>query len=153
MKGSPETPGRSLRARPPLRAAELEVEAANLELLVRVGRPLHVLLQPVVLVGLDDGQPREVLEEDLGHVSVRLTPDLRATGGRGGVAEPAELRPPPVILRAAGAEETPHHAIGVAERGRRVRPENALEALLAVLLGSHRVLDHLDLDVDADILP
>src|SRR5215813_10348617 len=64
----------SLKTR--LCAAELEVEAPDLELLVRVRRPLHVLLQAVVLVGLDDRQPREVLEEDLGPLFVGLATEL-----------------------------------------------------------------------------
>src|SRR3989442_406068 len=48
-----------------LRAAELEVEAPDLELLQRIRRPLHVLLQAVVLVRLDHGDPGQMLEEDL----------------------------------------------------------------------------------------
>src|SRR5262245_50136742 len=49
-----------------LRATELEVEAPDLELLEGIRRPLHVLLQAVVLIGLDHGQPGQVLQEELG---------------------------------------------------------------------------------------
>src|SRR6266480_3150024 len=66
---SPEPP-------PGLGAAELEVEAADLELLVRIRGELDVLLHPVVLVGLDDGQPREVLEKDLRHLAIRVGAEL-----------------------------------------------------------------------------
>src|SRR5262245_65975625 len=59
-----------------LRAAELEVELADLELLVGVGRPLRVLLHAVVLVRLDDRQPGKVLEEDLRHLLVGLAAEL-----------------------------------------------------------------------------
>src|SRR5262245_35800513 len=71
--------GGAVRLRPGatgLRPAELEVEATNLELLERVRRPLHVLLQAVVLVGLDDGQPRQVLEEELRHPLVGVGAEL-----------------------------------------------------------------------------
>src|SRR5229473_7469789 len=66
-----------------LGSAELEVEASDLELLVRIGRELDVFLQPVVLVGLDDGQPREVLEEDLGHLAIGLAAELLVHGEAG----------------------------------------------------------------------
>src|SRR5262245_60025456 len=59
-----------------LRALELEVERPDLELLVRVRRELHVLLQPVILVGLDDRQPHEVLQKDLRHFLVGLATEL-----------------------------------------------------------------------------
>src|SRR2546430_4350892 len=59
-----------------LGAAELEREAANLERLVGVQRPLDVLLQPVVLVRLNDGDPRQVLEQDPGHRLVGLAAEL-----------------------------------------------------------------------------
>ena len=59
-----------------LRAAEFQVEAADLELLVRIRRELDVLLEPVVLVGLDDRKPREILQEDLGHVAIGLGAEL-----------------------------------------------------------------------------
>src|SRR5262245_19074949 len=61
-RGSESEPGGEA-----LRASELEVEAPDLELLARARRPFHVLLQPVVLVGLDERQPREVLQEDTAH--------------------------------------------------------------------------------------
>src|SRR5947207_1034476 len=50
-----------------LGAAELEGEAANLQRLVGIRGPVHVLLQTVILVRLDDRNPRQVLEEDLRH--------------------------------------------------------------------------------------
>src|SRR5678815_5033119 len=121
-------------------AAELEVELADLELLVRVRRPLDVLLEPVVLVGLDDRKPREVLEEDLRDVPVGLAAELLVHGKARGAAQLVELGVPPVVHRPAGAEEPPHHAVGVAQRRGRVRPPQALEGLLAALLGAHRVL-------------
>src|SRR5262249_28757835 len=117
----------------PLRAAELEVELPDLELLVRVRRPLDVLLHAVVLLGLDDRQPREVLEEGLGPRVVRLAADLPVAAEARGVAELAELGLAPVVLRSAGAEQPPHHGVGIAERRGGVGPEHALEALLAVL--------------------
>src|SRR2546422_7828690 len=108
-----------LRAPPPeagLRAAELEVEAADLELLQRVRRPLHVLLEPVVLVRLNHRNPRKVLEGDLGHLPVRVGAELLVDREAGGVAELVELRMTPVVLRATGTEQAPHHAVGVAQR-------------------------------------
>src|SRR5712692_10139337 len=110
---------------PGLGAAELEVEAPDLELLVRIRGELDVLLHPVVLVRLDDRQPREVLEEDLRHLAIRVGAEL-------------------LVYREAG---------GVAERGGRVAPIEALEALLSVLLGAHRELDDLELNVDPYVLP
>src|SRR3989442_550514 len=99
-----------------LRAAELEVEAADLELLQRVRRPLHVLLEPVVLVRLDHRNPRKVLEGDLGHLPVRVGAELLVDREAGGVAELVELGMTPVVLRATGTEQAPHHAVGVAQR-------------------------------------
>src|SRR5438552_11795694 len=134
---------------PGLGAAELEVEAADLELLVRVRGELDVLLHPVVLVGLDDGQPREVLEEDLRHLAIRVGAELLVDGEAGGVAELVELGVAPVIVRPARAEQAPHHAVRVAERGGRVAPIKALEAPLPVRLRAPGHLDDLDLDVDS----
>src|SRR5712692_11958988 len=134
---------------PGLGAAELEVEASELELLVRVRGELDVLLHPVVLVRLDDRQPREVLEEDLRHLAIRVAAELLVYREAGGVAELVELGVAPIIVRPARAEQAPHHAVRVAERGGRVAPIEALEASLPVLLGAHRELDDLDLDVDA----
>src|SRR6266850_4607149 len=136
-----------------LGALELEVELPDLELLVRIGREVDVLLQAVVLVGLDDRQPREVLEEDRGHLLVGLGAELLVHREARGVAQLVPARVAPVVLRPAGPEQPPHHAVGIAQRGRRIRPEHALERLLAVLLRAHRVLDDLDLGVDAGILP
>src|SRR5262249_16206830 len=151
---SPLSPkGARARVGSVLRAAELEVEATDLELLIRIRGELHVLLEPIVLIGLDDGQPREVLEEDLGHLGVGLRAELlvhRETGGR---PQLVELRLAPVVLRPTRPEETPHHAVGIAEGRGRIGPEHALEALLAVLLGAHGVLDHLHLHVHPDVLP
>src|SRR5713226_3864007 len=113
-----------------LRATELEVEAANLELLVRVRRPLHVLLQAVVLVGLDHRNPREVLEEDPGHLLVGTRAELLVNREAGGVAELVKLGLAPVVLRSPGAQQPPHHAVGITECRGRIGPEDALEALL-----------------------
>src|SRR5215469_3348131 len=134
-------------------AAKLEVELADLELLIRVRGPLHVLLLPVVLIRLDDGNPREILEKDLGHVAVGFAAELLVDGEARGVTQFVELRIAPVVHGAAGAEQAPHHAVRIAERRRRVRPPDALEGLLPPLLGAHRILDDLDLDVHANILP
>src|SRR5262245_45713637 len=46
-----------------LGAAELEVEAPNLKLLVWIRSKVDVLLHSVILVGLDDRQPGQVFEE------------------------------------------------------------------------------------------
>src|SRR5262249_27224992 len=73
--------------RRPSRAAELEVELSDLELLVRVRRPLDVLLHAVVLVRLDHGQPGQILEEDLGHVPIGLAPELLVDGEARRVAQ------------------------------------------------------------------
>src|SRR5213594_1454650 len=148
--------GGTRQAPPPeagLRAAELEVEAADLELLQRVRRPLHVLLEPVVLVRLDHRNPRKVLQGDLGHLPVRVGAELLVDREAGSVAELVELGMTPVVLRATGTEQAPHHAVGVAQRGRRIRPPHALEALVAVLLGAHGILEELDLGVDPGVAP
>src|SRR5437870_5064371 len=128
-------PGRGAPAagpRPPgasLRALELEVEAPDLELLVRIRLELDVLLQAVVLVGLDDRQPREVLEEDRRHLLVGLRAELLVHREARGVAKLVPARMAPVVLGAAGAEQPPHHAVGVAQRRGGIRPEHALERL------------------------
>src|SRR5215813_7650577 len=106
-------PGSGLRASR-LGATEPEVEAPDLELLVGVRGELDVLLHPVVLVGLDHGNPRQVLEEDLGDLSIRLAPELLVHGEASGVAELVELRLAPIVHRAPGAKEAPHHAVGIA---------------------------------------
>src|SRR5215468_12363140 len=124
-----------------LGAAELEVEAPDLELLVGVRGELDVLLHAVVLVGLDHGNPRQVLEEDLGDVSIRLPPELLVHRETGRVPELVELGLAPVVHRAAGSEQAPHHAVWVAEGGGRIGPPEAFEALFTALLGAHRVLD------------
>src|SRR4029453_14115505 len=105
---------------PQLRPAELEVEAPDLELLVRIRRPLDVLLEPVVLVRLDDGEPRKILEEYPRHLRVGVPAELLVDGEARGVAKLVELGVAPVILGAAGAEEAPHHAVRIAERGSRI---------------------------------
>src|SRR6185369_3641223 len=151
-----ERPGpRCLGPRPfiTLGALELEVELPDLELLVRIGPELDVLLKPVVLVRLDDRQPGEVLEEDRGHLLVGLRPELLVHREARGVAQLVPLRVAPVVLGTAGTEQPPHHPVGIAQRGGRIRPEHALERLLAILLGAHGVLDDLDLGVDAGVLP
>src|SRR5215472_2880714 len=135
-----------------LRAAEFEVEPPNLELLIRIRRPLHVFLQSVVLVGLDHGQPRKVLEEDPGHLPVGLAAELLVHREARGVPQLVELRVAPVVVDAARREEPPHHAVGITQRRRRIPPPQSLEALLPALLGAYRVLDHLDLHVDPQSL-
>src|SRR5262249_48797191 len=126
-RGSESEPGGGA-----LRASELEVEAPDLELLVRVRRPFHVFLQPVVLVGLDHWEPREVLEEDLRHLLVGLAPDLLVHREARSVAQLVELRISPVVRDAARTEQPPHHPVGVSQRRSGVRPPHALEALLPV---------------------
>src|SRR5262249_57633189 len=84
-----------------LRAAELEVEAANLQLLEWIGRPLHVPLQAVVLVRLDHGDPGQMLEEELGHPLVRAGAELLVDREARGGAELVELGMAPVILPAS----------------------------------------------------
>src|SRR2546427_12900916 len=111
---------------PGLGAAELEVEAADLELLVRVRGKLHVLLHPVVLVGLDDGQPREVLEEDLGHLAISLAAELLVHGEAGGRTQLVELRIAPVVRDAARTEQAPRHPGRIGEGRGRARPPDAL---------------------------
>src|SRR5512145_367129 len=136
-----------------LRALELEVEAPDLERLVGVRRPVHVLLQPVVLVGLHDRDPREVLEDDRGHLLVGLRAELLVDREARGLAQLVPALVAPVILGPARRQQPPHHAVGIAERRGRVGPPHALEALVAVLLRAHRVLDDLGLGVDAGIAP
>src|SRR5437867_2190269 len=136
-----------------LRAAELEVEAPNLELLQRIRRPLHVLLQAVVLVRLDHGDPGQMLEEDLRHLLVRVTAKLFIDREARGGAELVELGMAPVVLRPARTEQPPHHAIGIAQRRRRIRPPEPLEGLVAVLLSADRILEELDLGVHPDVPP
>src|SRR5207302_8234775 len=63
-------------AAPALRAPHAEIEAADLELLVRVRRKIDVPLKAVVLVRLDHDDPGVVLEEDPGHLPVRLVAEL-----------------------------------------------------------------------------
>src|SRR5262245_64500865 len=94
-----ERPGEERR----LRATELEVEAAKLELLVRVRSELHVLLQTVVLVRLDHRQPGQVLQEDLGHLPVGLPAELLVHAEARRVAQLVELGLAPVVLRSARA--------------------------------------------------
>src|SRR3989442_10108190 len=134
-------------------AAELEVEAADLELLVGVRRPLHVLLQTVVLVGLHHRDPREVLEEDLRHLPVGLPAELLVHREARRLPQLVEARVAPVVLRPAGTQQAPHHAVGIAEGGGRIRPPEPLEGPVAVLLRADGVLDHFHLGVDADLPP
>src|SRR5437016_5324433 len=96
-----------------LRAAELEVEAPDLELLERVRRPLHVLLQAVVLVRLDHREPGEILEEKLGHLLVCVGAELLVDRKPRRVAQLVEFRVAPVILRSARTQEPPHHAVRI----------------------------------------
>src|SRR5207302_10301178 len=144
--------GGASRAPPPetaLRAAELEVEATNLELLERVWCPLHVFLKSVVLVRLDHRDPREMIEEDLGHLLVGLAAEFLVDREPRRVAELVELRMAPVILRSPGPEQAPHHAVRIPQGGCRIRPPESLEALVAILLRAHRVLEELHLRIDA----
>src|SRR5205814_657331 len=114
--GAPGAPAREPRVLRPLRAPELEVEATELELLIRVRGPLDVLLEAVVLVRLDDRQPREVLEEDLRHLAVRLGAELLVDREARGAPQLVPPRVAPVVLGPDGAEEPPHHAVWVGER-------------------------------------
>src|SRR5262249_61137872 len=66
-----------------LGAPQLEVEAPELKLLIRVGREFDVLLQAVILVGLDDRQPREVLQEDLRHLTIGVGAEPLVDGEAG----------------------------------------------------------------------
>src|SRR5262249_57930541 len=116
------------------RSVELEVEAPDLERLIGVRRPLDEFLEPVVLVGLDHGQPREVLEEDAGHLRVGVAAELFVDGEARGIAQLVELGVAPVVLRSARPEEAPHHPVGITQGRGGIGPEHALEALLAVLL-------------------
>src|SRR5882762_7908975 len=136
-----------------LRAAELEVEATDLELLEGVRRPLDVLLQAVVLVRLDHRDPREVLEEELGHLLVRVAAELLVDREPRGVAELVELRMAPVVLRSARAEESPHHAVRIPQGRGGIGPPESLEVFLADPLRAYRVLEDLDLRVDAHVAP
>src|SRR4051812_32393144 len=123
-----DQPGRGTGpGRWPLGPAKLEREATDLELLVRIQRPLDVLLNPVVLVWLDHRNPREVLEEDLRHLLVRLPAELLVDGEAGRLAELVEARVAPVVLRPARRQEPPEHAVGIAQRGCRIGPPQALE--------------------------
>src|SRR5262249_49061202 len=136
-----------------LGAPELEVEAPELKLLIRVGREFDVLLQAVILVGLDDWQPREVLQEDLRHLTIGVGAEPLVDGEAGRVAQLVELGVAPVVVDASRTEQAPHHPVGIAERRGRIAPPQALETLLAALLGPDRVLDHFDFHVDAHVLP
>src|SRR5207245_3887675 len=93
----PGTPPPGPRASRALGATESEVEAPDLELLVRVRRPLDVLLEAVVLVGLDDRHPRQVLEEDLRHLAVRLAAELLVHREARGLAQLVEARVAPAV--------------------------------------------------------
>src|SRR6058998_2846581 len=73
-----------------LRAAELEVETADFELLERIGRPLHILLEAVILVRLDHGDPGQVLQEELGHPLVCARPEFFVDREARGAAELVE---------------------------------------------------------------
>src|SRR5580765_1090705 len=113
-----------------LRAAELEIEATDLELLERIRRPLHVLLKAVVLVRLDYRDPREIFEKELRHFLVRVGAELLVDRKARGAAQLVELRVPPVVLRTARTEEPPHHAVGITQGRGGIRPPEPLEALL-----------------------
>jgi hypothetical protein len=69
------------------------------------------------------------------------------------VAELVEARVPPRVVRAAGPEEPPHHAVRIAKRGDRAADPQALEALLPELLHHHRELVELEAGVDAGVAP
>src|SRR5579862_18348 len=136
-----------------LGAPHVEVEAPDIELLVAVWREAHVFLHPVVFGRLDHRYPRQVLERDLGHPLVVAVAKALVHAEARLVAQLVELRLPPVILGTARPQKPPHHAVGIPERGGRVRPEQPLEALVAVLFCAHRVLDDLDDRVDPGVLP
>src|SRR5678815_697749 len=86
------SPGSARRSCRTSRAAHPEVEAADVELLVGIRRPLHVLLDTVVLVRLQDRDPRQVLEEDLGHALVRAPAEVLVDAEARRVAELVPLR-------------------------------------------------------------
>src|SRR5262249_56063515 len=58
-----------------------------------------------------------------------------------------------VGLGPAGAEQPPHHAVWISQGRRRVGPPEPLEGLLADPLRADRILEDLDLRVDADVAP
>src|SRR5262245_1777171 len=79
--GLPSPPEATLGALHP------EIELADLELLVVVRRELDVPLEPIVLVGLNDDDPRVVLEEDARHLLVRFAPELLVEAEARGVPQ------------------------------------------------------------------
>src|SRR4030095_1770051 len=87
-----------------LRLTEPEVERAKLDLLVRVRLPVDVSLQSIRIVGLEDRDPREVLEHDLGHLRVDLAPEVLIEAESRRVAELLEASLPPVLVDRAGGE-------------------------------------------------
>src|SRR5580765_8900175 len=107
--------GQELRGRAAaLRLTETEIERPKLDLLVRVRLPVDVSLQSIRIVGLEDRNPREVLEHDLGHLRVDLAPEAFIEAESRRVAELLEPGLPPVLVDRAGSEQTPHHAVRIA---------------------------------------
>src|SRR5262249_1192612 len=112
-----------------LGAPQLEVEAPELKLLIRVGGEFDVLLQSVILVGLVDRQPGEVLQEDLRHLTIGVGAEPLVDGEAGRVAQLVELGVAPVVVDASRTEQAPHHPVRIAERRGRIAPPQALETL------------------------
>src|SRR5262245_45549630 len=110
-----------------LGAPQFQIEAPEIERLVRVRRDLDVLLESVILVGLDYDDPRVVLQQEFRHLPVRLAAELFVEREAGGAAQLVELWVPPVVLDAARGEKPPHHAVGVTEGRCGVRPPQTLE--------------------------
>src|SRR5712692_5284544 len=113
MRGSFARGRRSSRSRtaaPSRRSglAEPQVEAANLDLLARVRLPENVALHPVGVDRLDDRDPRKLLEEDRGHLSVRALPERAIEADAGGGPELVEAPMAPGIHDPARGQQSPH---------------------------------------------
>src|SRR5438309_4782585 len=124
-----------------LSLAKSKVMCSKLDLLVRVRLPFDVSLKPVRIARLDDGDPREVLQDDLAHLRVGPAPEAFIETEAGRVAELFESRLPPVFIDGARGEQTPHHAVWIAKSRRRLDPEQALQASVSDLLGADTCLD------------
>src|SRR5262245_59630727 len=110
-----------------LGAPQLQVEASYLKLLVRVRGELHVLLEPIVFEGLDHDEPGVVLQKNLRHLAISLTPELLVERKSRRAAQFVELRVTPVVLNPTWGEEPPHHAVGIPEGRGGVGPPETLE--------------------------
>src|ERR1700757_3279166 len=135
------------------RATHLQIEAPDLQLLVRIRRPLDIPLHAVGFDRLDHGNPGQILEHDLGHFPVRSTTNVIVDAEVRRRPQFVETRMPPVRLQSTRAQKAPHHAVRVPQRGRRVAPSHPLEALLTDLLHHDGELDDLQLHVRTDVVP